>query len=205
MRTLIIRRLLSVVILGLALGSLSPTASAGATPDRKPLPTDSVYQLEAALVDQDGRALRFRDLRSKPRVVTFIYTSCQYVCPMIVSSVKAIERELAPAAVSGVGFVLITMDPARDTPAVLKRLMTERRLDASRWQLLQPSPDELRGLAGVLGMRYRSLADGEFNHTTTMVLLDGEGRVVARSDRIGAKADPEFLAAIARASAAPAN
>ena len=173
--------------------------------DAAPLPTDSVYHFEATLVDQEGRSSRFRDLRGRPRVVTFIYANCRYVCPLIVDGVKAIERELAPAANLDIGFVLITLDPVRDSPAALKRLMTQRRLDASRWLLLQPSPQDLRGLAGVLGTRYRALADGEFNHTATLVLLDAEGRIIARSDRIGARADPEFLAAVHRACAVPAD
>ena len=78
--------------------------------------------------------------------------------------------------------------------------MAERRLDATRWQLLQPRPEDLRALAGILGIRYRSLADGEFNHTTTLVLLDAEGRILARTDRLGADGDPEFMAAVRRAA-----
>jgi protein SCO1/2 len=45
-------------------------------------------------------------------------------------------------------------------------------------------------------VRYRALADGEFNHTSALVLLDGEGRVVARTEKIGSVPDPEFLAEV---------
>ena len=58
-------------------------------------------------------------------------------------------------------------------------------------------------LAGVLGVRYRELADGEFNHTSALILLDAEGRVLARTEKMGAKPDPEFVAAVRRATAAP--
>ena len=53
----------------------------------------------------------------------------------------------------------------------------------------------MRAAAGVLGIRYRELADGEFNHTSELVLLDAEGRIVARTDQVGTRPDPRFLAA----------
>jgi protein SCO1/2 len=160
------------------------------------LPTDSVYQLDAMLVDQSARPLRFRDLRGKPRLVTMIYTQCKYVCPMIVDSVKAVERELTPAERLRIGFVLISMDPKRDTPSVLQEVMTTRRLNPAGWTLLRPEETGLRGIAGVLGVRYRALADGEFNHSTELVLLDADGRIRARSAQIGGTADSGLLAAV---------
>ena len=57
----------------------------------------------------------------------------------------------------------------------------------------------MRAVAGVLGIRYRQLADGEFNHTSELVLLDADGRVLARTDKVGSRPDPEFLAAVRRA------
>lgn len=166
------------------------------------LPGDSVYQLDAQLVDQAARPLRFRDLRGKPRLVTMIYTQCRYVCPMIVDSVKAVERGLTPAERLRIGFVLISMDPKRDTPDALHEVMTTRRLDPATWTLLRPEETGLRGIAGVLGVRYRALADGEFNHTTELVLLDADGRILARSAQIGGGAEPGLLAAV-RAALAP--
>jgi protein SCO1/2 len=45
-------------------------------------------------------------------------------------------------------------------------------------------------------VRYRQLADGEFNHTSALLLLDREGRIVARTEKIGSVADPDFVAAV---------
>jgi protein SCO1/2 len=163
-------------------------------------PGDSAYQLPAALTDSNGTALQWHDLRGKPRVASMFYTSCRYVCPLIVDSLKAIERQLTEAERARIGFVLVSMDPARDTPNALARVMSERRLDPARWRLLQPRAEDVRSIAGILDVRYRGLADGEFNHTTTLVLLDADGRVLARTDRVGAQGDPEFLAAVRRAA-----
>jgi len=165
------------------------------------LPGDSVYQLDARLTDSAGRALAWRDLRGQARIATMFYTSCRYICPLVVDSLRAIERQLTPPERGRIGFVLVSMDPERDIPAALAKVQAERKLDASRWTLLQPRPDDLRGIAGILGIRYRALADGEFNHSTALVLLDADGRVLARTDRLGADADPAFMEAVRKAAA----
>jgi protein SCO1/2 len=169
--------------------------------DAKPLPADSVYQLPLVLTDQNGRAADWRGRRGKPQLVSMFYTSCKYICPLIIDSGKAIEKKLTPAEQQRIGILLISMDPARDTPAALKYIVDKRKLDAARWTLASPPKHDVRAVAGVLGIRYRELADGEFNHTSALVLLDADGRILARTERMGARPDPEFLTAVKRAMA----
>ena len=114
-----------------------------------------------------------------------------------------IERQLAPAQQARIGIVLVSMDPARDTPKALRAVVDQRRLDTGRWTLLAPRADDVRNIAGVLGVRYRQLADGEFNHTSALVLLDADGRVLARTEKLGSQPDPDFVAAVRRAAGAP--
>src|SRR5688572_744136 len=85
------------------------------------LPGDSVYQLPASLTDSAGRAVRWQDLQGQPRVATMFYASCRYICPMVVDSLRAVERELSEKERQRIAFVLISMDPARDTPEALDR------------------------------------------------------------------------------------
>lgn len=159
------------------------------------LPRDSVYQLPLVLTDQHGKALDWRTRRGKPQVVSMFYSSCRYICPLIVESGKAVDRALTPAQRAGLGVMLVSMDPERDTPAVLEAMASERKIDP-RWVLASPGPGDVRSVAGVLEVRYRQLSDGEFNHTSALILLDAEGRIVARTEEIGSKPDPEFIAAV---------
>lgn len=183
------------------LAALSAIPALAATPAKDaPLPRESVYQLPVKLTDARGRQYDWRALRGKPRVVSMFYTSCQFICPLIVDAGKAIEKQLAPAQQQRVGFLLISMDPARDTPAALKKIESGRKLDPKRWTLAAPAPGDVRAAAGVLGVRYRQLEDGEFNHSTVLVLLDADGRELARTEQVGSKADPEFLAAVRKAT-----
>src|SRR3546814_2262442 len=70
-------------------------AAAFVAPAQEPLPRDSVYQLPVTLTDQDGQSRDWRSKRGTPQVVAMFYTSCQYVCPLIVDSGKAVERALS--------------------------------------------------------------------------------------------------------------
>lgn len=185
-----------LVVAGMVLALVLPAQAR-----EKPLPSDSVYQLDVQLLDQDGKRQPWRSQRGKPRVVGMFYTSCQYICPLIVDSGKAIERQLTPAEQQRMGITLISMDPVRDTPKLLSVVVVKRKLDTSRWTLASPRKDDVRQVAGVLGVRYRELADGEFNHTSALVLLDADGRVLARTEKMGSKPDPEFVAQVKRAVA----
>ena len=187
------RNWMCVALLGLLLAALPTFAK------DPPLPRDSVYQLDVQLLDQAGKRQPWRSQRGKPRLVAMFYTSCQYICPLIVDSGKAIEHALTPAEQKRLGITLISMDPARDTPAALMAVVTKRKLDTRRWTLASPRKNDVRQVAGVLGVRYRELADGEFNHTSALVLLDKQGRVLARTEKMGSQPDPEFVAAVRQA------
>lgn len=191
-----LRRLLACIALSSALWlPLAGRAQA-------PLPPDSIYQLDAPLTDQSARKLTLTDRQGRVQVVSMFYTSCRYVCPLIIDSGMAIEKQLTPAQRQRLGITLISLDPRRDDPAALARVAMQRKLDLKRWALLRPRQQDVRALAGVLGIRYRALADGEFNHTSELVLLDARGRILARTEQLGSVPDPAFLAAVRKALAA---
>ncbi len=127
------------------------------------------------------------------------YTSCKFICPLIVDSGKAIERQLDAKQQQKLGILLISMDPKRDDPKALKTVADKRKLDAKRWTLASPPANDVRTVAGLLGIRYRLLADGEFNHSSALILLDANGRILARTEKMGTQPDPEFVAAVKKA------
>lgn len=172
---------------------------AGAAQPAPPLPGDSIYQLPLPLTDSQGQTRDWRTLRGKPRLVSMFYTSCQYICPLIIESGKAVERQLSPNQQKRLGVLLVSMDPARDTPPALKKVVDQRKLDLARWTLAAPPADDVRSVAAVLGIRYRQLADGEFNHSSMLILVDANGRILARTEKIGSQPDPEFVAAVRKA------
>ncbi len=186
-------------IVPLALGLLALAVPAFAAAPAKPLPGDSVYRLSATLTDAGGKSVAWQQMRGKVRIATMFYSSCPFMCPLIVESGKGVDKALSPAERAKLGVVMVSMDPKRDTPEALAAMAKKRGIDLKRWTLLRPAPKDVRMLAGVLQVRYRALADGEFNHTSVLILLDAEGRELARTENISPTPDPEFLKAVHKA------
>lgn len=186
------RRMLAVLFAALAAicsGTL-PAAAEGS------LPGDSVYRFDPVMSDQSGATFHLGQRRGRPLLVAMFYTSCRYVCPLIIDSAKGVEHALSAAERDRLGILLVSLDPARDDTAALKIVFDKRKLDAARWTLARTDDSNVRTLAALLGVRYRALADGEFNHTSALVLLDSEGRRIASSEALGATPDEKFLAAV---------
>ena len=183
-----------------ALLLLSGVASAAA-----PIPSDSVLQLTNRFTDQDGRNFQLADRRGQAQVVSMFYSSCRFVCPLLIDSGLGVDHALTAAERAKLRVLLVSMDPVRDTVPVLKALASKRKLDLGRWTLARTEKDGVRKLAALLDIRYRQLADGEFNHTSVLILLDSQGRILARTEKLGAKPDPAFLAAVRKALRTPAG
>jgi protein SCO1/2 len=167
-----------------------------------PLPGDSVYQLQAALTDQDGRAMELASLRGSPVLTTMFYTSCEMVCPMLFETIRYTLQAVPAAQREQVRVLMISFDPARDTVPVLKKTARDHGCDA-RWTLARCSDDSARQIAAALGIQYRQLASGEYNHSSTIELLDRQGRIAARTGQLGS-VDKAFVKAIRQAVAARA-
>jgi len=180
----------------LALMLAMPTMAIAAMPSPLPLPPESVLQQEGAFTDQSGKLFHLADRRGHVQIVSMFYSSCTYTCPLMIDSALGIEHALTPAQRDALRILLVSFDPQRDTPVVLQALATKRHLDAQRWTLARADDGSVRKLAALLGVRYRKLANGDFNHTSGLILLDADGRIVAKTDQIGPLPDPKFLAAV---------
>jgi protein SCO1/2 len=147
--------------------------------------SDSIYELPASLVDQDGRPVGLDLFRGHPVLITMFYTSCRDACPMLVADLKRFERELSPRGRADLRIVLVSLDAERDTPEALRRLAAAHDLDTARWRLLRASEDTVREIAAVLGIHYRRLPDGTFNHSSVITLVDARGVALARVEGLG--------------------
>ena len=180
-----------------ALASLGALAAAGAYPAlaaAPELPADSIYRLPATLVDQDGKPFALAALQGTPVLASMFYTSCEMVCPMIFETVHATLRALPAAERSSVRMLMVSFDPSHDTPAVLKTYAEAHGCDG-QWLLARGDEATSRKVAAVLGIQYRRLSNGEFNHSTKISVLDRQGRIAAHSGKLAA-ADPVLLSAV---------
>ena len=185
--------LLAVIALSGAMSSAGaaprePAAPAAVTP----LAGNSIYQLRTPLTDQAGHDFSLADKRGTPMIVSMFYTSCQFVCPMLVDAIRANEQKLTEAQRRRLNVLLVSFDPAHDTVEVLRKTAGQRQLDSGRWSLARTDDKNVRKLAAVLDIQYRALDNGDFNHSTALILVDAQGRIVGRTSEL-AGTDPAFV------------
>jgi protein SCO1/2 len=155
----------------------------------------SLYQMHEKLLNQDGQAIDLDVYRGKKVLVTMFYGSCPATCPLIIDTLRAIEKKVDDAQRQELRVLLVSIDPERDTPASLRQLADSRRIDTTRWTLAHADANAVRRIAAALGVQYKKLPDGQFSHSTVISTLDANGKIVVQSAELG-HADPEVLQAI---------
>ena len=169
--------------------------SAAQSADANSLPPSSVYHLQVSVEDQLGEISGLDRYQGQPVLITMFYASCPHVCPMLISTIRLTESKLSAEQRSDLRVLTISIDPERDTPEKLRETMERHSVDSNRWSMVRPRPDDLRAIAGVFGVRYKQLPDGQFNHTTRIILLDRDGTQIASTEQLG-RHDEAFLEAI---------
>lgn len=144
-----------------------------------------LYDLGSSWTDQRGDSIAIGDLAGRVRVMALVYTSCHGTCPLIVAEMKRIEASVPAGRTDDVGFVLVSLDPARDTPGRLAQWAADNHLDQGRWTLLNGSDGAVRELAATLGVRYQVQPDGEVAHANVITVLDAGGVVMHQQTTLG--------------------
>jgi len=131
-----------------------------------------------ALTDFNNQTFHLASLRGKVVLIFFGYTSCPDVCPTTLSKLSSVYKRLGDDA-SRVKTLYITVDPQRDTPAVLKEDLGSFHVDALG---LTGTKAEIDRVVGLYGASYEivptpdSEAKYTVAHSTTLYALDAQGR-----------------------------
>jgi len=159
-----------------------------------------------ALVNQEGAPFGSANLRGKVALVTFVYTHCPTVCPLLTAQMKQLQEEFKRDGTFGqrVVFVSMTVDPPRDTPTRLKEYATSFGVDFSGWAWVtgEAAPLEkawqafnvvayvdLASLDGGTpnaphaGYHAPSSSNYEVIHTAKTILIDAQGNI--RAEYVG--------------------
>lgn len=150
----------------------------------------SLFHLAAEWRTEAGDSFRLEELAGRPTVITMIYGSCTSACPVLVNDARRIDRALPETIRDGLQVVVVSFDPARDTPERMADYASDYDVDPDRWRFLHGEPADIRTLAAMLGVRYRDNGDGTFDHSNLVTLLDAEGRVVERSEGLARPVEP---------------
>jgi len=160
-----------------------PGGGAAAAEATGPQPGTEVPDFK--LVNQDGEPLSLGRLRGRAVLLTFIYTRCPVpdYCPLMSSNFAAVHQELErDAALRPKAHLLsVTLDPAYDTPQVLRSYgaaYTERygAETFEHWDFATGDPAEIRRLAQFFGLAYKE-ESGQVIHSLRTALLTPDGKL----------------------------
>lgn len=140
--------------------------------------TGADYAKTLNLPDQDGRMRSLSDFKGKVVVVFFGYTQCPDVCPTTMAELAEVKRSLGAdgARVQG---VFVSVDPERDTPALLKAYAAS--FDPS-FVALRGSEDQTRAVAKDFKVFFAKVPGKTpesytMDHTAASFIFDAQGRV----------------------------
>jgi protein SCO1/2 len=143
---------------------------------------------DLALRDQTGRPFSFGVTGGRVTIVSFIYTTCgdPAMCPLVAAKFAYLQHRIDPRTVR---LATVTLDPAGDTPRVLRAYGARYGADAARWSLVTGDAarvDEIVARFGIVAGRVRS---GAIGHTEAAIVVDANGRVAQIVDGAAWSAD----------------
>jgi protein SCO1/2 len=140
--------------------------------------TGADYALDFTMTDHNGQPRSIKDFAGKVVVLFFGYTQCPDVCPTSMAELAEVKRLLGKDGERLQG-LFITVDPARDTPEVLKAYMTN--FDPS-FLALYTAPEKLEAIAKDYKVYYKKV-DGKtatsytMDHSAGSYVYDTQGKL----------------------------
>lgn len=142
---------------------------------------ESFGDLDAELVDQNGQTVRFPgDFDGRPVVAGFIYTHCPDICSLVTANVKAVG-EAGPADAA---YVLISFDPERDTPEVLRTYAAAFDMHAPDFHFLTGKPEEIRKVLERMTVRVSRSFESTTESGDEVYFLSHSDKILLLDDRL---------------------
>jgi protein SCO1/2 len=155
---------------------------------------NSIFQLKTVWKDQTGKDIMLNQFMDKKVVMALIYTNCPTACPVIVNKIQSLESLIDKKTINDYRFVLVSIDPIRDTPQELRKFAEEKNLDLHYWTLLTGSENDIAELAQMVGFKYRRNKSGSFTHSNLITFINKAGEIENQSE--GLNQDTEKLLAM---------
>jgi protein SCO1 len=135
---------------------------------------NSIYLLDSKWRNEHNETELLKSLLGKKVILAMIYTNCTYACPLILNDMKNIESNVKR---NDVNYVLISIDPKHDTPAILKTFADRNNLNGNKWHLLTGTENGINELSAVLGFKYKKEPDGSYSHSNIISVLNEDGEI----------------------------
>ena len=153
------------------------------------------------LTDQDGNERALEDWRGQVVLLDFIFTRCPGPCPILTGLHVKLQRELSPELRARARLVSISLDPLRDTPAVLREYAKTRGADLANWSFLTGAPEAVDAVLKSYGVGSIRTPDGQIEHVVATFLINGNGQIARRYIGLDGHDPKELLRDITRLAA----
>lgn len=132
-----------------------------------------------SLTTSEGRPLTPADLRGHVTAITFVFTRCPVAefCPLMVKRFQELQRKLESSdSQYAVRLLSVTLDPAFDTPQVLRDYATSKGANPARWQFATGDPEEITRLTSAFSIHVEQ--NGVLiDHTLATAVIGRDGRI----------------------------
>ena len=137
----------------------------------------SAYGLDLNFVDDHGAPRALAEWRDRPVVIAMAYGACRSVCSSTLRTLEAVQSAADRKGVA-IDVVVVTIDPAEDTPQAWAQYRQSHHLLRPNWTFLSGRPGPTRVLARFLGVRFWNY-DEHVMHDFKVLRLGPEGAIAA--------------------------
>lgn len=141
------------------------------------------------LKDQNGKTVSLAQFQGRPVVVTFLYTHCPDICPLIAEKLHIVAQSLGKDA-GRVAILAVSMDPKGDTQAAALNFTKVHKLTLDAWHYLIGTHEQLSPIWSAYSVDAQAATSaGSVSHSTAIYVIDKQGRerVLLDSDFVPAQ------------------
>ncbi len=139
-----------------------------------------------SFTDQNQKTITNETFKDKVYIVEFFFTTCPSICPIMTENMIKIQNDFLGNP--KVGIASFSIDPAHDTPQVLKEYAENKGITKPQWHLLTGEKEKIFKLANEgfnLYVGEASEVEGGFEHSGFFALVDQNGNIRSRKDEHG--------------------
>jgi protein SCO1/2 len=149
--------------------SASESAASSSGFDGSLLPA-GVRARDFTLADQDGRSVSLHSYRGQVTILTFLYSTCKDVCPLMAQQIRGALDQLGKP----VPALAVSVAPEQDTPANVRRFLARASL-SGRMEYLSAPRAELQPIWHAYGILPESAGEAASDHSAYVLLIDRHG------------------------------
>ncbi|SDY80073.1 protein SCO1/2 [Evansella caseinilytica] len=142
--------------------------------------TDQPEFPDVVLEDSNGRSYHVSELQGSYVFITFMYTSCGTVCPILEMNMAQVYRAVPERYIGEeIIFLSISFDPERDDPATLDKYKEHFGADGDTWRMARiNNQEELEKLLSTFGVIVIPDDSGNFAHNSAFYFVDPQGMLI---------------------------